>query len=279
MKLLRYGLPGAEKPGLLGPDGRVRDLSVLIPDIGPDQLRPETLRALSSLPPAALPEVAGRPRLGPPVTGIRQFIAIGLNYSDHAAEAKLPVPEEPVIFLKGVSSICGPEDDLVPPPGSQKLDWEVELAIVIGSEAYCIGDDQAQSHIAGYMLANDISERSFQLERGGTWDKGKAAPGFGPLGPWLVTADEITNVQSLDLWLDVNGVRQQSGSTADMIFGVDHLVGYVSRFMRLLPGDVIITGTPAGVALGREESAFLRPGDLVELGISGLGQQTLRVRA
>lgn len=271
MKLLRYGPVGSEKPGLLDAAGKIRDLSSHVGDIAPVTLSPEGLAGLAVIAPSSLPEVQGAPRLGPPLAGIGQFIAIGLNYSDHAREANLPIPEEPVIFVKANGSIAGPNDDVAMPPGEVKMDFEVELGIVIGTPGLAIAREDARAHIAGYLVANDVSERVAQLERGGTWDKGKSYPGFGPLGPWLVTKDEIPDPNALSLWLDVNGQRRQSSSTANMIFDVDFLVSYVSRFFRLSAGDVIITGTPAGVGLGAGE--FLKPGDVVELGIDGLGTQ------
>jgi len=282
MKLVRYGKPGREKPGLLDAEGRLRDLSAVVPDIGPDQLAPAALARLAKLRADKLPLVRGKPqvsvRLGCPVAGIGKFIAIGLNYSDHAQEAGMPIPKEPVVFTKAISSIQGPDDDIVLPRGSVKTDWEVELGVVIGSRARYVSQKAALDHVAGYVLANDVSEREFQLERnGGQWDKGKGCDTFGPLGPWLVTKDEIPNPQRLGLWLDVNGQRMQTGNTRTMIFGVAKIVSHLSEFMTLMPGDVILTGTPPGVGLGMKPPRYLRAGDVLTLGIEGLGTQTQRV--
>src|SRR3984885_6255930 len=280
MKLLRYGPVGQEKPGLLDSDGVLRDLSSELPDFTPEQLSSERLRQLSKLDPATLPEVAGRPRLGVPVAGIRKFIAVGLNYADHAAEAGLPVPKEPVLFTKAISCLSGPNDDVMLPKGSRKSDWEVELGVVIGSTARYLGEADVLSHIAGYCVVNDVSEREFQIERGGTWDKGKGCDTFGPVGPWLVTPDEAGDPQNLKLWLDLNGQRRQSGNTRTMIFRVAELIAYISGFMTLEPGDLIITGTPPGVGMGvKPEPVYLRPGDVMMLGIERLGAQTQRVVA
>src|ERR1700729_4123771 len=279
MKLLRYGPVGQEKPGLLDSDGVLRDLSGELPDFTPEQLSSERLRQLSRLDPAALPEVAGRPRLGVPVAGIRKFIAVGLNYADHAAEAGLPVPKEPVLFTKAISCLSGPNDDVMIPKGSKKTDWEVELAIVIGTRASYVRESEALAHVAGFCVCNDVSEREFQLERSGQWVKGKSAPTFGPLGPWLVTPDEIKDVQALGMWLDVNGERMQTGSTKTMVFGVKTLISYISQFMILEPGDVITTGTPPGVGAGMKPPRFLKAGDTMTLGVDGLGQQTQHVVA
>jgi 2,4-diketo-3-deoxy-L-fuconate hydrolase len=280
MKLLRYGSRGQEKPGLLDQDGVLRDLSGELPDLTPEQLSSERLRQLSKLDPATLPEVAGRPRLGVPVAGIRKFIAVGLNYADHAAEAGLPVPKEPVLFTKAISCLSGPNDDVMLPKGSRKSDWEVELGVVIGSTARYLGEADALNHIAGYCVVNDVSEREFQMERGGTWDKGKGCDTFGPVGPWLVTPDEAGDPQNLKLWLDLNGQRRQSGNTRTMIFRVAELIAYISGFMTLEPGDLIITGTPPGVGMGvKPEPVYLRPGDVMMLGIERLGAQTQRVVA
>jgi len=280
MKLLRYGPRGQERPGLLAADGTIRDLSALIGDIGPETLSPPTLAALRALDAQRLPRVDGAPRLGPPVAGVSKMVGIGLNYHEHAREAGAQAPAEPVVFAKWTSCIAGPDDDIVVPPESTKLDWEVELAIVIGSRARRVGAAEALACVAGYCVANDVSERQFQLEHDGRqWDKGKGFDGFGPLGPWLVTADEVGDPQALELWLDVNSERMQSGRTADMIFPCAALVSYCSRIMTLEPGDVIITGTPAGVGLGMKPPRFLRPGDVIELGIEGLGRQRQQVVA
>jgi 2,4-diketo-3-deoxy-L-fuconate hydrolase len=280
MKLLRYGPLGQEKPGLLDSDGVLRDLSGELPDFTPELLSSERLRQLSKLDPATLPEVAGRPRLGVPVAGIRKFIAVGLNYADHAAEAGLPVPKEPVLFTKAISCLSGPNDDVMLPKGSRKSDWEVELGVVIGSTARYLGEADALSHIAGYCVVNDVSEREFQIERGGTWDKGKGCDTFGPVGPWLVTPDEAGDPQNLKIWLDLNGQRRQSGNTRTMIFRVAELIAYISGFMTLEPGDLITTGTPPGVGMGvKPEPVYLRPGDVMTLGIERLGAQTQKVVA
>ena len=282
MKLVRYGRPGKEKPGLIDAQGRLRDLSGVVPDIGAAQLAPAVLQRLSRLKVERLPLVRGRPqhsvRLGCPVAGIGKFIAIGLNYSDHAQEAGMPIPREPVVFTKAISSIQGPDDDIMLPRGSVKTDWEVELGVVIGQRARYVTQKAALEHVAGYVLANDVSERAFQLERsGGQWDKGKGCDTFGPLGPWLVTRDEIPNPQRLGLWLEVNGQRMQTGNARTMIFSVAKIVSHLSEFMTLMPGDVILTGTPPGVGLGMKPPRFLRAGDVVTLGIDGLGTQTQRV--
>jgi 2-keto-4-pentenoate hydratase/2-oxohepta-3-ene-1,7-dioic acid hydratase in catechol pathway len=278
MKLLRYGKAGHERPGILDASGSVRDLSGQIADIGPRQLAPHSLSKLAALDPASLPLVSGRPRLGVPLSGTRKFIAIGLNYADHAAESNLPIPSEPVVFMKAISCLQGPDDVVVIPRDATKTDWEVELGVVIGTTARYVPETTALEHVAGYVLVNDVSERAFQLERGGTWDKGKGCDTFGPVGPWLVTRDEIEDVQSLGMWLDVNGQRMQNGNTRTMIFGVATLVSYLSRFMTLEPGDIITTGTPPGVGLGHKPAPlFLKPGDIMRLGIDGLGEQQQRV--
>ena len=278
MKLVRYGTPGREKPGMIDSEGRLRDLSGEVDDISGDTLSPKGLAELGRLKPEKLPPVRGNPRLGPCVGDAGNYIAIGLNYADHAAEAGLEVPKEPIIFNKAPSCICGPNDDTMTPKGSTKLDYEVELAVVIGSRARYLGKSNAMDAVAGYCIANDVSERNFQIERAGQWTKGKGSETFGPLGPWLVTRDEIANPQKLDMWLSVNGETRQHGSTKTMVFGVAHLVWYCSQFMVLEPGDVIATGTPPGVALGmKPEPKFLKPGDLVRLGIAGLGEQTQKV--
>lgn len=280
MKLLRYGPMGQERPGLLDEDGVIRDLSAHIPDIGPDQLSPAALAALADLDTAALPIVEGAPRYGPPVTGTRKFIAIGLNFADHAAESGAPVPEEPIVFTKATSCIQGPNDIVMLPQDSVKSDWEVELGVVIGTTARYVDEAKALDHVAGYVLINDLSEREYQLERGGSWDKGKGCDTFGPIGPWLVTADEVGDVQSLGMWLDVNSQRMQTGNTATMVFGVAALVAYVSRFMTLEPGDIITTGTPPGVGLGMKPTpVYLKPGDTMRLGIEKLGEQQQSVIA
>jgi 2-keto-4-pentenoate hydratase/2-oxohepta-3-ene-1,7-dioic acid hydratase in catechol pathway len=279
MKLLRYGPVGQEKPGLLDAKGRLRDLSGHVADIAGAVLRPEGLARLAALDPDALPLVQGSPRLGPCVAGTGKFICIGLNYSDHAAETGAPVPSEPIIFMKATSAIVGPNDPVEIPRGSTKTDWEVELGVVIGETAKYVSEQDALRHVAGYCVINDLSEREFQLERQGQWTKGKSADTFGPIGPWLVTADEIPDPQHLPMWLEVNGQRRQNGSTATMIFGVAHLVSYLSRFMSLQPGDIISTGTPPGVGLGMKPPTYLKPGDVVTLGIEGLGQQKQQVVA
>jgi len=278
MKLVRFGAPGREKPGILDAEGRIRDLSKIVPDIAGDALSPKSLAKLRKLQVDKLPLVRGSPRLGPCVGRVGNFIAIGLNYSDHAAETGMPLPKEPVIFNKAPSSICGPNDDTMIPKGSTKLDYECELGIVIGSRARYLAKDKAMEAVAGYCLANDVSERVFQLERSGQWTKGKGCETFGPLGPWLVTKDEIGNPQRLDMWLTVNGETRQQGSTQTMIFGVAHLVWYCSQFFVLEPGDVIITGTPPGVGMGfKPEPKFLKAGDMVRLGIDGLGEQQQKI--
>jgi 2-keto-4-pentenoate hydratase/2-oxohepta-3-ene-1,7-dioic acid hydratase in catechol pathway len=274
VKLLRYGPQGQEKPGLVGDDGIIRDLSGVVPDITGAVLSPEGLAKLAALDVASLPLVEGTPRHGAPVAGVSKFIAIGLNFSDHAAESNLPIPAEPVVFAKATSCIQGPNDNVVIPRGSTKTDWEVELGIVIGSRASYVEENEALAHVAGYVLINDVSEREYQIERGGTWDKGKGCDTFGPIGPWLVTADEVGDVQALGMWLDVNGKRMQTGNTATMIFDVKTIVSYLSRFMTLLPGDIITTGTPPGVGLGmKPEPVYLKAGDVMTLGIDKLGRQ------
>ncbi|MFD1710168.1 fumarylacetoacetate hydrolase family protein [Ottowia sp. GY511] len=279
MKLLRYGPMGKEKPGVLDADGVLRDLSAVIPEIGPAQLGDVALARLRRLNLAQLPAVRGRPRLGCPVAQVGKFIAIGLNYADHAAEAGLPVPAEPVIFAKAVSCIQGSNDPVMLPKGSKKGDWEVELGVVIGRTARYVAQKDALDHVAGYCVVNDVSEREFQTERGGTWDKGKGCDTFGPIGPWLVTRDEVPNPQRLGLWLDLNGERMQTGNTRTMVFNVAKLISYVSRFMTLEPGDVLTTGTPPGVGMGWRDAAgqpaprYLKRGDRMALGIDGLGEQ------
>jgi len=273
MKLVRYGKPGKEKPGLIDAQGQLRDLSAVIADIGPAQLGDVALAKLQRLNPDKLPLVKGKPRLGSPVQGVGKFIAIGLNYADHAAESGLPVPAEPVVFMKATSCIQGANDAVMLPKGSVKTDWEVELGVVIGTRARYVSQKDALNHVAGYCTVNDVSEREYQLERGGTWDKGKGCDTFGPLGPWLVTRDEVPNPQKLGLWLEVNGQRVQTGNTKTMIFGVAKIVSYLSQFMTLLPGDVITTGTPPGVGMGRKPPLFLKAGDTMVLGVDGLGAQ------
>ena len=277
MKLLRYGPPGREKPGLMDSDGALRDLSGHVADIGWTELSAAGQKRLRALNPAALPIVRGKPRLGVPFTGISKIVGIGLNYRAHALEAKMPIPTEPVVFMKATTCITGPGDPILMPVGSTKLDWEVELGIVIGCETRRVTEARALDHVAGYCVFHDVSERAFQLERGGQWDKGKSCDSFGPIGPWLVTKDEVPDPQRLRLWLDVNGERMQESSTADMIFSCAEIVSYVSGFMTLLPGDVICTGTPQGVGIGR--GRFLQIGDRVRLGVEGLGEQEQTVIA
>jgi 2-keto-4-pentenoate hydratase/2-oxohepta-3-ene-1,7-dioic acid hydratase in catechol pathway len=279
MKLLRYGKNGYEKPGLLDHSDQIRDLSGVIGNLDPQAISPAGLKKLRALKPESLPLVKGKPRLGVPFTGISKYVAVGLNYSDHAAEAGMPVPSEPILFMKTTTSIIGPNDPVVLPKDAQKGDWEVELAIVIGTTARYVPEQRALDYVAGYCVANDVSERSFQLERGSQWDRGKGCDTFGPIGPYLVTTDEVPNPQALDMWLDLNGQRMQTGNTRTMIFGAAHLVSYISRFMTLLPGDVIATGTPPGVGLGKKPPVFLKPGDVMTLGVRGLGEQRQEVRA
>ena len=279
MKLVRYGAVGQEKPGLVDPAGKVRDLSVHVKDITGDILSPASLAKLAALDPASLPLVDGNPRFGAPVTGFSKYLAIGLNYADHAAEAGMPIPSEPIVFIKANTSISGPNDAVEKPRGSTKLDWEVELAIVIGTRAKYIKEGEAMKHVAGFAVCNDVSERFFQIERGGQWTKGKSHDTFGPLGPWIVTSDEIPDVHKLGMWLDVNGKRCQTGSTATMIFNVPKIVSYLSEITTLLPGDIITTGTPPGVGLGMKPQKFLNVGDVVTLGIDGLGTQRQEIVA
>jgi 2-keto-4-pentenoate hydratase/2-oxohepta-3-ene-1,7-dioic acid hydratase in catechol pathway len=273
MKLLRYGPIGQEKPGLLASDGTIRDLSGVVGDIGGATLSDEGLKRLRGLDASRLPEVDASARLGPCVAGIGKVICIGLNYSDHAAETGASVPPEPIIFMKATSAICGPNDPIIIPRGSEKTDWEVELAVVIGKRAKYVSEAQALDHVAGYCVCNDVSERAFQTERQGQWTKGKSADHFGPLGPWLVTRDEVADPQALPMWLTVNGEKRQDGSTRTMVYGVAYLVSYLSQFMSLQPGDVISTGTPPGVGMGMKPPTYLKAGDVVELGIEGLGVQ------
>jgi 2,4-diketo-3-deoxy-L-fuconate hydrolase len=276
MKLVRFGEAGREKPGLVDSGGQIRDVSGIVPDITGATLSAESLARLAQVDPSTLPSAPAGQRLGPCVGQVRNFIAIGLNYADHAAETGAPIPAEPIIFNKAPSCIVGPHDDVVIPRGSQKTDWEVELAIVIGERASYVGANEALDFVAGYCVCNDVSEREYQIERGGTWTKGKGCPTFGPLGPWLVTKDEIPDPQNLSMWLDVNGERMQNGSTRTMIFNVAKIVSYVSHFMILEPGDVITTGTPPGVGMGLKPQRFLKAGDVVSLGIEGLGEQRQR---
>lgn len=279
MKLLRYGPAGREKPGMLDAEGRLRDLSAVMPDIGPAQLGDGVLARLRKLDPASLPRVRGTPRIGCPVAAVGKFIGIGLNYSDHAAEVGAPLPREPVVFTKATSCIQGPNDPVMLPRGFVKTDREVELGVVIGTTARYVTQKDALAHVAGYCVVNDLSEREYQMERGTQWDKGKGCDSFGPIGPWLVTRDEVPHPQRLDLWLDVNGQRRQTGNTRTMVFGVAQLISYLSRFMTLLPGDVVTTGTPPGVGLGMRPPQFLRKGDVLQLGVAGLGVQQQAVVA
>ena len=281
MKLLRYGAPGAEKPGLLDASGRVRDLSGVVSDISGDTLRPAGLKALHALDPETLPLVDGTPqddlRLGACVGNIGKYVCIGLNYADHAEEAGMPIPEEPIIFNKWTSAVVGPNDDIQVPRGSVKTDWEVELGVVIGEPGSYIDETNAMDHVAGFCVINDVSERDFQLNRAGTWDKGKGCDTFGPTGPWLVTLDEIADMDNLDMWLDVDGKRMQTGSTSTLIFKIPHLVSYCSQFMSLQAGDVISTGTPPGVGMGQSPQQYLHGGEVVTLGIASLGEQRSKV--
>jgi len=279
MKLLRYGPAGEEKPGLLDRDGRIRDLSGAVRDIDGEALAPASLDRLRRLDPARLPMISGTPRLGPCVGSVPKIVAIGLNYRLHAQEAGAAIPSEPIFFMKATSSICGPNDDVIIPKNSQKTDYEVELCIVIGSLARNVTQADARKHVAGYCVVNDVSEREFQIERGGQWTKGKSADTFCPIGPWLVTTDEVPDPGKLALWTEVNSERRQNSNTADLIFGVDEIVSYVSQFMTLLPGDVIPTGTPSGVGMGFKPPRFLKPGDRVRLSVEGLGEQNQRLVA
>ncbi|WP_374398362.1 fumarylacetoacetate hydrolase family protein [Tabrizicola sp.] len=273
MKLLRHGPRGAERPGLMHKDGTIRDLTGVIPDIAGAALSDEGLARLRGIDAATLPVVDPATRLGPCVAGTGKFICIGLNYADHAAESGMAVPPEPVIFMKATSAICGPNDPIMIPRGSEKTDWEVELAIIIGKAAKYVSEDEAMAHVAGYAVTNDVSERAFQTERSGQWTKGKSCDNFGQIGPWLVTRDEVADPQALKMWLKVNGKTMQDGSTRTMVYGVKYLVSYLSQFMTLHPGDVISTGTPPGVGLGMKPPRYLKPGEVVELGIEGLGSQ------
>ncbi len=273
MKLVRYGKAGKEKPGLIDAQGKIRDLSEHVKDISGKDIDPKNLKKLAKIDPETLPKVSGNPRFGPCVAGTGKFICIGLNYSDHAAETGATVPPEPIIFMKATSAIVGPDDEVLIPRGSVKTDWEVELAIVIGKTAKYVSEDDALDYVAGYAVAHDVSERAFQAERQGQWTKGKSCDTFGPTGPWLVTKDEVKDPQNLKMWLTVNGKTMQDGSTKTMVYGVKYLVSYLSQFMSLHPGDIISTGTPPGVGLGMKPPVFLKDGDVVELGIEGLGQQ------
>jgi 2,4-didehydro-3-deoxy-L-rhamnonate hydrolase len=273
MKLVRYGRPGKEKPGLFDEEGRLRDLSGVVADIDPSLLSDKALRKLAKVDYKTLPLVRGNPRLGVPLTGVRKFIGIGLNYADHAAETGAPIPKEPIIFMKAITCLNGPDDPVMLPQGSKKTDWEVELGVVIGTRAQYVDEADALKYVAGYCVVNDVSEREFQKERGPQWDKGKGCDTFGPVGPWLVTRDEVIDVQRLDLYLELNGKRMQTGCTETMIFSVAQIVSYVSRFMTLEPGDIIATGTPPGVGDARTPKRFLKKGDKLRLGIAGLGEQ------
>ncbi|MDE2447374.1 MAG: fumarylacetoacetate hydrolase family protein [Gammaproteobacteria bacterium] len=277
MKLLRYGPPGQEKPGMLDFEGRIRDLSGKIKDIAGDALSPASLAKLAALDAAKLPLVRGNPRIGPCVGGVSKLVCVGLNYSDHAAETGAKIPSEPILFQKATSCIIGPNDEVMLPRGSKKTDWEVELGVVIGTTARYVPIEKSLDYVAGYCVFNDVSEREYQIERGGQWTKGKSADTFGPMGPWFVTKEEVPDPQNLEMFLDVSGVRRQTGNTRTMIFGVQHLVSYISQFMTLLPGDVIPTGTPPGVGLGMKPPQFLKAGDVMHLGITGLGEQHQRV--
>ena len=279
MKLLRHGPAGQEKPGMMAPDGTIRDLSAHISDIRGDALSDEGLASLARIEPGNLPKVDAKTRLGPPVAGTGKFICIGLNYSDHAAETGASVPPEPIIFMKATSAIVGPNDPIVIPRGSVKTDWEVELAVIIGRRAKYVSEADALRHVAGYAVTNDVSERGFQTERSGQWTKGKSCDNFGQIGPWLVTRDEVADPQDLTLWLSVNGEKVQDGATSTMVYGVAHLVSYLSQFMTLHPGDVISTGTPPGVGMGMKPPRYLKAGDVVELGVEGLGRQRQDVKA
>jgi 2-keto-4-pentenoate hydratase/2-oxohepta-3-ene-1,7-dioic acid hydratase in catechol pathway len=280
MKIVSYGAKGKEKPGLIDQDGKLRDLSGVIATIGPEQLSAKSLKALAKIDPQTLPRVKGKPRYGVPFQGVRKFLAIGLNYSDHAAEAGMPIPKEPIMFFKADTSLSGPNDTVIIPKDSKKSDWEVELGIVIGTKAQYVSKKDALKYVAGYCVVNDVSEREYQIERGGTWDKGKGCDTFGPVGPWLVTTDEIKDPQNLDMWLDLNGKRYQTGNTKTMIFDVATIVSYVSQYMTLMPGDIIATGTPPGVGMGmKPKPQYLKVGDTVSCGIEGLGTQTQKVVA
>lgn len=273
MKLLRYGPAGREKPGMLAADGTLRDLSGVVDDIAGDVISPAGLDRLRAIDPQTLPAVDGNPRLGPCVAGLQKIICIGLNYSDHAAETGAEPPEEPIVFAKALNALCGPNDDVELPRGSKALDWEVELAVIIGSKTKYVSEADAMDHVAGFAIMNDVSERDFQTKRSGQWTKGKSHDTFGPLGPWLVTRDEVTDPHNLDMWLDVNGERRQTGNSNTLIFNVPHVVSYLSQFMTLMPGDVISTGTPPGVGMGMKPPQYLKAGDVITLSIAGLGEQ------
>jgi 2,4-diketo-3-deoxy-L-fuconate hydrolase len=279
MKLLRYGPPGQERPGILDSEGKIRDLSGVLQDVEGEALSPAGLARLQRLDPHSLPVVPGNPRLGAPVGRVGKFVAIGLNFTDHAKEANMPIPSEPIVFMKATTCLCGPNDDVIKPKKSTKLDWEVEIGIVVGSKAQSVSEADALNYVAGYCLVNDVSERNYQLERGGTWDKGKSFDTFGPVGPHLVTSDEVGDPQNLGMWLDVNGVRMQTGNTKTMIFSCAQIVSYVSEVMTLLPGDIITTGTPPGVGMGMKPPRFLEVGDVMTLGIDKLGEQSQRIVA
>ena len=279
MKLLRYGPSGREKPGLLDDQGNIRDLSKVIVQIDDAMLAPKNLARIARIKPETLPIVKSKPRLGVPYAGVSKFVAVGLNYTDHAAESNMPIPKEPILFMKATTSLCGPNDDIIQPKNSTKLDWEVELGIVIGTKAQYVPENKALDYVAGYCTINDVSERDFQLERGSQWDRGKGCDTFGPVGPYLVTTDEITDPQTLGMWLDVNGEKRQRGNTKTMIFGVAHIVWYCSQFFVLEPGDIITTGTPPGVALGMKPPVWLKAGDVMTLKMEGLGEQAQKVVA
>jgi 2-keto-4-pentenoate hydratase/2-oxohepta-3-ene-1,7-dioic acid hydratase in catechol pathway len=279
MKLLRYGQSGKEKPGLLDGSGQIRDLSAVIPDLAGDALTSDSLKRVGALDPSSLPLVSGKHRIGPCVGRVGKFICIGLNYSDHAAESGMKVPAEPVVFMKATSAVCGPDDNVIIPRNSVKTDWEVELGVVIGTEARYVSESAALDHVAGYCVVNDLSERTFQLEGTGQWVKGKSADTFGPIGPWLVTKDEVPDPQNLSMWLKINGHQFQNGTTKTMVFGVAFVISYLTRFMSLQPGDVISTGTPPGVGMGQKPPKFLQPGDKIQLGVQGLGEQNQTVIA
>ncbi len=279
MKLLRYGLRGAERPGILDANGQIRDLSGRIGDVAGDNLTPGGLQAIADIDVDSLPPVVGSPRIGACIAQVGKFVCIGLNYADHAKESGLEVPPEPVLFFKATSAVTGPNDDVIIPKNSEKTDWEVELGVVIGSETSYVSENDAMEHVAGYCIVNDLSERAFQIERAGQWVKGKSADTFGPIGPWLVTKDEIADPQNLAMWLEVDKKRYQDGSTRTMVYGVRHLVSYVSQFMSLQPGDIISTGTPPGVGMGQKPQVYLKPGQTMRLGIEGLGEQHQNVVA
>ena len=279
MKLIRWGAKGAEKPGLVDSSGNLRDLSGFVAEITPDLLSPEGQKHLSGIDAAGLPKIPDGARLGVPLTGISKIVCVGLNYADHAAETGAKIPKEPILFLKAISSLNGPNDDIVIPRGSVKTDWEVELGVVIGTRTSYVNEQEAMDHVAGYCVINDVSEREYQSERGGLWDKGKGCDSFAPVGPWLVTRDEVADPQNLKLWTEVNGVRHQNGSTQTMIFDVRTLVSYISHFMTLMPGDLIATGTPPGVALGMKPPQYLKAGDMLRLSVEGLGEQNNRLVA